>query len=42
MLWNGRTTSGIECSEGIYFYTLEYKDAKGDTQKKNGYITLLR
>ena len=42
LLWNGRTTSGMDCSEGIYFYTLEYKDAKGDTQKKNGCVTLIR
>ena len=40
--WDGRTTSGIECSSGIYYYTLEYTDAKGDKQKKNGYISLLR
>ena len=40
--WDGRTTSGIECSEGIYFYTLQYTDAKGDTQKKNGYVSLFR
>ena len=40
--WDGRTTSGIECSSGIYFYVLEYKDAKGDKQKKNGYISLIR
>jgi gliding motility-associated-like protein len=40
--WDGRTTSGEACSEGVYFYTLEYKDTKGDTQKKNGYVTLIR
>ncbi len=40
--WDGRTTSGEACSEGIYFYTLQYTDAKGDTQKKNGYVSLFR
>ena len=40
--WIGRTTSGMECSESIYFYTFEYKDANGDVHKKNGYVTLLR
>ena len=40
--WIGRTTGGMECSESIYFYTLEYKDANGDVHKKNGYVTLLR
>jgi gliding motility-associated-like protein len=42
VLWDGRSTSGEACSDGVYFYTLEYKDAKGDTQKKNGYISLFR
>jgi gliding motility-associated-like protein len=40
--WDGRTTSGIECASGIYFYTLQYTDAKGDLDKKNGYITLIK
>ena len=42
VLWDGRTTSGEACSEGVYFYTLEYKDSKGDVIKKNGYVSLLR
>ena len=40
--WDGRTTSGMECSEGVYFYALEYKDSKGDVIKKNGYVSLIR
>jgi gliding motility-associated-like protein len=40
--WDGKTTSGEACSEGVYFYTLQYTDAKGDTQKKNGYVSLFR
>ena len=40
--WDGRTTSGESCSEGVYFYTLQYTDARGDTQKKNGYVSLFR
>jgi gliding motility-associated-like protein len=42
VLWDGRTTSGEVCSEGVYFYALEYKDSKGDNQKKNGYVSLIR
>lgn len=42
VLWDGRTTSGEACNEGIYFYTLQYTDIKGDTQKKNGYVSLFR
>ena len=40
--WDGHTTSGIECSAGMYFYVLEYKEANGDVKKKNGYISLMR
>ena len=42
VLWDGRTTSGIECSDGMYFYTLQYTNANGDAIKKNGHVTLLR
>jgi gliding motility-associated-like protein len=40
--WDGHATSGEECSSGVYFYTLVYKDSKGDTIKKNGYVMLIR
>jgi gliding motility-associated-like protein len=40
--WDGRTTAGEECSAGVYFYTLQYTDANGNIQKKNGYITLIK
>ena len=42
ILWDGRTTSGIACSDGVYFYTLTYKLVNGDTQTKKGFITLIR
>jgi gliding motility-associated-like protein len=42
ILWDGHTTSGEACIESIYFYTLQYTDAKGDVQKKNGYVSLFR
>ncbi len=42
IIWDGRTTSGTECSAGVYFYVLEYRDANGDVKKKNGYISLIR
>jgi gliding motility-associated-like protein len=42
VLWDGRTTSGEPCTAGVYFYTLQYTDVNGDTQKKNGYITLIK
>jgi gliding motility-associated-like protein len=40
--WDGRTTTGEECTAGVYFYTLQYTDANGNIQKKNGYITLIK
>ena len=42
VLWDGRTTSGEACSEGIYFYTLSYKLTNGDVVNKKGFITLIR
>ena len=40
--WDGRTTAGEACSSGVYFYVLTYTDAKGEAQKKNGYLTLIK
>lgn len=40
--WDGRTTSGIACSEGIYFYILEYKNIRNETFTKNGFLHLFR
>ncbi len=35
--WDGRTTSGIECTDGIYFYSIETKE-----KTYKGFIQLLR
>ena len=40
--WDGYTTSGIASSDGVYYYLLEVKNAKGEVEKYRGYITLLR
>jgi gliding motility-associated-like protein len=40
--WDGRTTSGIECSPGVYYYTLEYTNILGQQKKVNGYVSLFR
>jgi len=42
LLWDGRTTSGEPCTEGTYFYTLQYTDTKGEVQKLKGFISLFR
>ncbi len=40
--WDGRTTAGDACTAGVYYYVLTYTDAKGEAQKRNGYMTLIR
>jgi gliding motility-associated-like protein len=40
--WDGRTTSGEPCSDGVYFYVLNYTDIKGVQQNKKGYISLFK
>jgi gliding motility-associated-like protein len=40
--WDGRTTSGSECSPGVYYYTLEYTNILGQQKKVNGYVSLFR
>lgn len=42
VIWDGRTTSGIACESGVYFYVIEFTDSKGDVHRKNGYITLIK
>lgn len=42
VLWDGRTTAGEPCSEGVYFYVIKYADAKGEEQNLKGYISLFR
>ena len=39
--WDGRTTSGISCNDGTYFYVLKAKDDKTNYDLK-GFIQLLR
>ncbi len=36
--WDGRTTSGEQCSEGVYYYIIERKEK----ENRKGYIQLLR
>lgn len=40
--WFGRTTSGLACSDGVYYYMLELKNSKGEIEKHKGYISLFR
>ena len=41
--WDGRTTSGLSCSEGTYYYVISYTDAKTNEQKNlKGFLELIR
>ena len=40
--WDGRTTAGESCSAGVYYFVLSYTNSKGEAQKKNGYVTLIK
>ena len=42
LIWDGRTTSGTECSAGVYYYTLEYTNILGEHKKLKGYLSLFR
>lgn len=35
--WDGRTSAGMECSDGVYYYTIE-----GETKTYKGFIQLIR
>jgi gliding motility-associated-like protein len=44
--WDGRTTAGMACSEGTYFYVISYtvlnKSNQKEERKAQGFITLVR
>jgi gliding motility-associated-like protein len=40
--WDGRTTSGEDCSAGVYFVSVEAKGFDGQEYRKQGTLTLLR
>lgn len=39
--WDGRTVAGKECSEGTYYYIVNYKLADLDWKQAKGFITLI-
>lgn len=40
--WSGKTTSGEDCNDGVYFYTLECTNPVKEKKKYKGYIQLIR
>lgn len=42
VIWDGHTNSGEKCSEGVYFYVLEYTNYQGDAKHLKGHVSLFR
>lgn len=42
VLWDGKTTPGEPCPDGVYYYIVEYTDGKEEIKKRSGYISLIR
>jgi gliding motility-associated-like protein len=40
--WDGRTTSGEPCNDGIYYYIIETENKKGEAKIQKGFIQLIR
>jgi gliding motility-associated-like protein len=40
--WDGRTTSGVEVTDGTYFYLFNAKGANGKEYKENGHVIIMR
>jgi gliding motility-associated-like protein len=40
--WDGRTTAGMQCSEGTYFYVIRIKDRDAVVKEYKGFISLVR
>lgn len=40
--WDGHTTSGEPCSEGVYYYILRYKELGGNERSAEGVLQLTR
>jgi gliding motility-associated-like protein len=40
--WDGRTASGLEASDGVYYYVIEALGSDGVTYKSHGFVTLVR
>ena len=40
--WDGYTTSGEECSTGVYFYVMRYTDRSGIVKSLKGNISLMK
>lgn len=42
LIWDGKTTSGIDCTQGTYFYVLEVKNTQNTTKTFRGFLNLVK
>ena len=42
IVWDGRTTAGAECTEGVYYYIVTAKDNNGKDYEEKGSVSLVR
>jgi len=40
--WGGYTNNGVEASDGVYFYIVDYETFNSTFHQKQGYVTLIR
>ncbi len=40
--WDGRDQNGVQCNEGVYYYSLEYKDYCSNEYKVTGFVHLVK
>ncbi len=40
--WDGNTTSGLQCTAGVYYWTAEYENSIGANNSIRGFLQLLR
>lgn len=41
-VWDGRTTAGLECTDGVYYYILSAKGTDEKEYDKKGFIQIVR
>ncbi len=42
VVWDGKNLEGVDCPNGVYFYTVEIKDKKGKEFNEKGNVSLYR
>jgi gliding motility-associated-like protein len=40
--WSGKTTAGVDCEPGTYYYVIEMKYKDGNVSEQTGFFTLIR